>query len=175
MKEDLTVYCYCRTPSPLGPLLLTGNDRGLTGLFFRDHLYPPKQDESWKHDTEPFGDVAEQIDEYLEGEREKFELPLSLSGTEFQKSVWQLLLEIPCGQTRTYGSIARQLGKPNGGRAVGAAVGRNPISIIVPCHRVIGASGSLTGYAGGVRRKEFLLELENARATLGDGYGTNCS
>ena len=153
--------------SPVGPLLLTTNGTGLTRLLFD---VPP--DHTWSTDPHPvLEEVVRQLAEYFAGERTEFELELAPHGTEFQRRVWGLLLEIPYGETRTYGSLAGELGNPRSVRAVGLANGRNPISIVVPCHRVIGADGTLVGYGGGLERKRALLahEAEVAagfRATL---------
>ena len=120
----------------------------------------------WIEDPAGFGDVIAQLEAYFAGELTEFDIVLDLEGTEFQKRVWAELLTIPYGQTRSYGEMARNLGKPGASRAVGLANGRNPVSIIVPCHRVIGADGSLTGYGGGLDRKTHLLDLEQRRGQL---------
>jgi methylated-DNA-[protein]-cysteine S-methyltransferase len=114
----------------------------------------------WRPADEPFADVRRQLSEYFDGERDEFDVPLAMTGTPFQRRVWQALQRIPYGETTTYGELARRLGRPSASRAVGLANGRNPIAVIVPCHRVIGSDGSLTGYGGGVERKRLLLELE---------------
>ncbi len=143
-------------PSPLGDLTLTldGSDH-LTGLWRNRSAEP-----SWERDDSAFAKVCAQMDAYFAGTRHNFDLPLNLQGTEFQRSVWHGLCEIPFGETISYGELARRLGNPKAMRAVGLANGRNPISIIVPCHRVIGADGSLTGYGGGLPMKKWLLEHE---------------
>lgn len=146
--------------SPLGDLTLTGTADGLTGVYFTDHLRGPEADALGPRDDERFAQVRQQLTEYFAGERTEFDLALAPQGHDFQHRVWAALREIPYGETTTYGAIAKALGDPGAAQAVGAANGRNPISIIVPCHRVIGSSGSLTGYAGGLDRKRFLLELE---------------
>jgi methylated-DNA-[protein]-cysteine S-methyltransferase len=110
---------------------------------------------AWRRDDEPFRDVRDQLDEYFEGRRMDFDLPLQLEGTPFQRLVWRALLDVPYGETMSYGQLARRISRPAASRAVGAANGRNPISVIVPCHRVIGADGALTGYGGGIERKRF--------------------
>jgi methylated-DNA-[protein]-cysteine S-methyltransferase len=118
----------------------------------------------WVRDDAPFAAAHAQLDEYFAGDRTEFDLPLHPSGTPFQLKVWDALRTIPYGEVRSYGEIAEQIGKPGAARAVGLANGRNPISIIVPCHRVIGASGALTGYGGGLERKQALLDLESRTA-----------
>lgn len=150
---------YTEFESPLGQLLAAADDAGLVGLWFNRQRYHPET-EGWVQ--APLDDVRRQVDEYFAGQRQKFDLPLNPRGTEFQRDVWRKLRQIGFGRTSTYGSIAHELGRPTGSRAVGAAVGRNPLSIIVPCHRVVGANGSLTGFAGGLDRKEALLRLEGA-------------
>ena len=127
-----------------------------------DQTYEPSRD-GWEVDDDAFADAVEQLAEYFTGERTEFELSLDLVGTAFQRSVWSALREIPYGETCSYGEIARKLGSPGASRAVGLANGHNPIGIIVPCHRVIGANGSLTGYGGGLERKRMLLDLERSR------------
>jgi methylated-DNA-[protein]-cysteine S-methyltransferase len=147
--------------SPIGGLLLTRDDRGLTGLFMDADRHAPWLEGS-REDPAAFRDVADQLAAYFAGELTDFDLPLAPSGSSFQLTVWAALRTIPYGETRRYVDIARQIGKPSGSRAVGLANGRNPISIIVPCHRVIGADGSLTGYGGGLERKRTLLDLESS-------------
>jgi methylated-DNA-[protein]-cysteine S-methyltransferase len=142
--------------SPVGALLLTTDGTGLTGLHFPPH----DVDASWEHDEAAFADVIRQLDEYFAGVRTEFDIPLHPTGTPFQLKVWEQLREIPYGETISYGALARRVASPNASRAVGLANGRNPIAIIIPCHRVIGANGSLTGYGGGLDRKRFLLGLE---------------
>ncbi|HJU97653.1 MAG TPA: methylated-DNA--[protein]-cysteine S-methyltransferase [Jiangellaceae bacterium] len=147
--------------SPLGPLLLTADDEGLTGLHMDSGRYGPAAPKAgWVEDAALLADVAGQLDEYFAGDRTEFDVPLHPSGTPFQLEVWQALTTIPYGEVRSYGQIADQLGHPGASRAVGLANGRNPIAVIVPCHRVVGASGSLTGYGGGLERKRLLLDLE---------------
>ncbi len=148
--------------SPVGPLLLTTNGRSLTRLLFD---VPP--DPTWSTEPSPVLDEAvRQLGEYFAGERTDFDLPLEPAGTPFQLRVWETLRDIPYAETINYGQLANRIGNPNASRAVGLANGRNPISIVVPCHRVIGANGSLTGYGGGLDRKRTLLELE--RRSAGD-------
>jgi methylated-DNA-[protein]-cysteine S-methyltransferase len=128
-----------------------------------DQTYEPSHDD-WQADDDAFRDVVEQVEAYFAGERTKFDVELDMVGTAFQRRVWAALLTIPYGETRSYGEIARQIGSPGAFRAVGLANGHNPIGIIVPCHRVIGSNGSLTGYGGGLDRKRPLLELEKKRS-----------
>lgn len=150
---------YRAVDSPLGPLTFAGRGRRLMHLRMVDQTYEPRHD-GWEPDDSAFPDAVEQLEEYFAGERTEFELELDLVGTAFQRRVWAALLTIPYGQTRSYGEIARQIGVPAAFRAVGLANGHNPIGIVVPCHRVIGANGSLTGYGGGIDRKRALLQLE---------------
>ncbi|MFV0495345.1 methylated-DNA--[protein]-cysteine S-methyltransferase [Mycobacterium sp.] len=146
--------------SPIGPLTLAGRGDTLTNLRMVDQTYEPSRAE-WRLDNSAFSDVARQLDTYFSGRLTEFDIKLELRGTDFQQRVWRALLTIPYGQTRTYGEIAEQIGSPGAARAVGSANGHNPVSIIVPCHRVIGAGGKLTGYGGGLRRKQTLLDLES--------------
>ena len=136
----------------------------LTRLYFPGRISP--QQAGWTHDETPFVELRRQLDAYFAGELEDFDLRLAPSGTPFQLQVWRALREIPYGATASYGEIARAVGQPGAARAVGGANNRNPIAIIVPCHRVIGAGGSLTGYGGGLDRKRLLLELEAGTPTL---------
>jgi methylated-DNA-[protein]-cysteine S-methyltransferase len=147
---------YTQIPSPIGQLLLDGNEHCLQGL----HMSPAAPRPGWRSAREPFARAIEQLEQYFAGERVDFHLELDMRGTDFQKNVWDALLTIPYGETRSYGDLANALGDPGLAQAVGSANGRNPISIIVPCHRVVGADGSLTGYAGGLDRKRYLLEME---------------
>jgi methylated-DNA-[protein]-cysteine S-methyltransferase len=157
--------------SPLGPITLAASAHGLAGLWFDGQRHLPAEllgDAPWpRDDAHPvLAAAAAQLADYFAGRRRQFDLPLDLShGTPFQQSVWQALLKIDTGATASYGQISARVGRAQAMRAVGAAIGRNPISIIVPCHRVIGASGALTGYAGGIERKTALLQLEGALAT----------
>ena len=148
--------------SPIGELLLAGDDDGLRHVS----MSPFAVDAEWTRDDELFADAREQLGQYFRGERRDFDLPIQLDGNRFELSVWSALRSIPYGETASYGEIARALGHPDAPRAVGAANGRNPVAIIVPCHRVIGADGSL-GYGGGLERKRFLLELEAGVLPLG--------
>lgn len=153
--------------SPYGPLTLVATDGVLSALYMTDQRHRPPQETFGVPDPEPFGEVIRQLTEYLAGDRTTFDLPLDLHGTPFQRRVWAELLKIPYGETRTYGELAGELGKPGASRAVGLANGKNPVGIIVPCHRVIGASGSLTGYGGGLDRKQRLLAFESGGAEAG--------
>jgi methylated-DNA-[protein]-cysteine S-methyltransferase len=161
--------------SPLGRILLTSDGARLTGLHFERDKYFPRIGADWQESPRApvLVRAAREIGEYFAGERDRFDLPLAPQGTPFQQRVWEALLGIRCGETTTYGEIARRIGAPRSVRAVGAAVGRNPISIIVPCHRVVGSTGALTGYAGGLERKRALLERERAPdlASQPGGYG----
>jgi methylated-DNA-[protein]-cysteine S-methyltransferase len=143
--------------SPIGELFLTANDRAITGIFFR-------QTNNFSQSNNPaiIGQAQQQLSEYFTGKRQVFDLPIEFVGTDFQKRVWSALLTIPYGEIRSYADIAKQVGSPKAVRAVGLANSKNPISIIAPCHRVIGSNGKLTGYAGGLHNKEFLLRLEHA-------------
>lgn len=148
--------------SPLGPLLLAGRDGALTGLYLGSHERCPQPDPAWSEDPAPFAGVAAQLEEYFAGTRTRFDVEVDLVGTPFQVEVWQALEKIPYGETISYGELARRIERPAAMRAVGSANGRNPVSIIVPCHRVIGADGNLTGYGWGVDRKVWLLDHERA-------------
>lgn len=157
--------------SPVGPLTLAGRNGRLRHLRMVDQTYEPSR-EGWVNDDGAFDDVVTQLDAYFAGDLTEFDVELELVGSDFQKRVWAELLAIPYGETRTYGEIARDIGSAGASRAVGLANGHNPIGIIVPCHRVIGANGSLTGYGGGIARKRHLLDMEKDRiapvATLFD-------
>lgn len=154
---------YIEHPSPVGNLLLASTERGLCGLYFEQHKYF-KGKEGWRHDAHQahLKQAARQLDEYFAETRREFDVTLDTSGTPFQHAVWEALMCIPFGQTASYAQQAIRIGKPRALRAVGTAIGRNPISIIVPCHRVIGTSGAATGYAGGLERKYTLLALEGS-------------
>jgi methylated-DNA-[protein]-cysteine S-methyltransferase len=156
LRPRAAAWTVCE--SPLGPLTLVGGDDGLRAIYFPGRSGPV--DEAAR-DSRPFADAIDQLAAYFAGERRRFELSLSLEGTPFQRRVWAALAEIPYGRTTSYGELAAQIGRPDRVRAVGAAVGRTPVPIIVPCHRVIGADGSLTGYGGGLQRKRWLLDLES--------------
>lgn len=161
-------HFYMRIESPVGPLRLVGGDAGLAGILWE------KQDPAEsgfeldrENDRHPvLCQAARELREYFAGERQKFSVPLDFTGTEFQNKVWHALQSIPFGETRSYGELAAQIGAPKASRAVGAANGRNPIPIILPCHRVIGSSGSLIGFGGGVPMKKQLLAHEQTRDQL---------
>ncbi len=146
--------------SPVGELLIVADDTALRMISFRKGRHPGKVADGWRKGGAVVADARGQLDEYFQGRRRRFDLPLAPSGTPFQLSTWTALRDIPYGATRSYGEQARAMGQPRAVRAVGAANGRNPIPIIVPCHRVIGGDGRLTGYAGGLDIKKFLLDLE---------------
>lgn len=148
--------------SPYGPLTLVATDGVLSGLYMTEQRHRPPEESFGDRDASPFGEAISQLEAYFAGELTEFDLPMRLDGTPFQRTVWQQLQLIPYGETRTYGELAAALGKPNASRAVGLANGKNPIGVIVPCHRVIGAGGSLTGYGGGLDRKQRLLAFEGA-------------
>lgn len=154
----------CRVvDSPIGPLTIAGDDRAITTLAMADQSHPPTGQADWTADPGAFADVVAQLDEYFAGQRRHFDVAVRLEGTAFQRSVWSALEKIPYGTTTSYGELAEGIGRPGASRAVGLANGRNPVAIIVPCHRVIGANGSLTGYGGGLDRKRHLLDLEADR------------
>jgi methylated-DNA-[protein]-cysteine S-methyltransferase len=151
---------YTTIDSPLGELLLRGDGKSLCGLHMQGGRTRLEVDPSWQRADQRFCDVSSQLAEYFDGTRTEFDVPLSLRGPDFERRVWHELCRIPYGQTRSYGEIAAAVGDPSAARAVGTANARNPIAIIVPCHRVIGADGSLTGFGGGLERKRTLLDLE---------------
>ena len=161
MKFDTSIV-YARYESPLGPMIVAATARGLAGVWFEGQRHMPDSS-AWPLQPEHpvLRQAQAQLQEYFTGARSAFDLPLDLQGgTAFQQSVWQELLAIPAGGTTSYGVLSQRIGQPAAVRAVGAAVGRNPVSIVVPCHRVVGSNGSLTGYAGGLERKTALLRLE---------------
>jgi methylated-DNA-[protein]-cysteine S-methyltransferase len=160
VDSPLTLNGVASAATPLGEVLLLTCDERLVGLYFDRHPRTPTLHGVQRQESETTKRVRAELDEYFAGTRTSFSTPLLLEGTAFQIAVWRALLEIPPGTTATYGEIARQLGRPQAARAVGAANGQNPISIIVPCHRLVGADGSLTGYGWGIDRKRRLLELE---------------
>lgn len=151
-----------RIDSPVGPLMLAADDHALRHIEFRDNCHPADRRDWHGGDNEVLQAAQQQLGEYFAGRRRVFDLPLAPVGTEFQRTVWQALADIPYGSTISYAQLAQRLGNPNGTRAVGAANGRNPLPIVLPCHRVIGADGGLTGFGGGLPTKEFLLRLEGA-------------
>jgi methylated-DNA-[protein]-cysteine S-methyltransferase len=160
----MTVTTYRTVSSPVGPLTLAGHDDVLTHLRMEDQAHPPSGREGWVLDEHAFPKVVDQLEAYFAGELTEFDVAVRLEGTAFQQRVWSVLLEIPYGETWSYGRVAKHIGRPTASRAVGMANGRNPVAIIVPCHRVIGSTGTLTGYGGGLDRKRTLLDLE--RRTL---------
>ena len=155
-------------PSPVGTLTLVSDGEQLTGLYMPSPKGDPFVDPAWRADAVPFKEVMDELDAYFDGELTEFTIPTHGHGTPFQQRVWAALRDIPYGHTTSYGAIATAIGNPKAVRAVGLANGRNPISIIVPCHRVVGANGSLTGYGGGLANKEILLALEQ-RVLAGTG------
>ena len=151
---------YCFLDTPIGELLLAGEDGALSMIGFPKGSMRREPEADWIFNEQPLADACTQLREYFAGERQTFDIPLKLDGTDFQVSVLEALQEIPYGETTSYGEIARRIGRPKAVRAVGAANGRNPIPIVVPCHRVIGSTGDLTGFGGGLDTKEALLRLE---------------
>jgi len=151
---------YTTIDSPIGGLLLAGDGRSLHHLAFQRGRRPLAISPSWERRDHAFDDVVAQLREYFDGRRRTFDVPLELAGNPFEQRVWGALRRIPYGETVSYGQIAAEIGQPTAARAVGLANGRNPVAVIVPCHRVIGANGTLTGYGGGLERKQFLLDLE---------------
>jgi methylated-DNA-[protein]-cysteine S-methyltransferase len=154
-------YTHLKTKL-LGDLLLVANDTHLTGIYFSDRKHAPKPADDWKLNPKHpvLQQASEEIQEYLNGKRTKFSVPLHLGGTDFQRAIWQQIARIPFGESITYSELARRAGSPNAIRAAGAATGKNPLSIIVPCHRISGKDGKLHGFAGGLDRKKSLLEIE---------------
>jgi methylated-DNA-[protein]-cysteine S-methyltransferase len=171
----MNIFCYVE--SPIGRLILTSDGTALTGLYMNLYRNKPSKlpglGDDWIQNAtiDPLPAAARQLKEYFAGKRREFDLPLRMEGTEFQQRVWRELTKIPFGETRSYGQLAKRIGNPNGSRAVGLANGRNPIAIIVPCHRVIGADGSLTGFGGGLDRKEWLLTHEGQPVTSELAFG----
>lgn len=160
------VSCYTRMASPVGPLMLMADDAGLRRIDFVNGRSPVRSDPHWRESAEYLGETVRQLLAYFAGELEAFDLPLVPQGTPFQLAVWKRLCEIPYGETISYGELARRVGNPNASRAVGLANGSNPIPIVIPCHRVIGSNGKLTGYGGGLPIKEKLLALERRQLRL---------
>jgi methylated-DNA-[protein]-cysteine S-methyltransferase len=155
-------HLYTTLKSPIGEIVLTSNEEGLSGLYTPEHPYY-KTAKKGMLDPKPFKAAIKQLDEYFKGKRTEFDLNLAPEGTDFQKTVWKALAKIRFGKTQSYGEVAKVIKNPKGSRAVGLANGKNPICIIVPCHRVIGANGKLTGYAGGLKAKKWLLEHEASK------------
>ncbi|HUR01881.1 MAG TPA: methylated-DNA--[protein]-cysteine S-methyltransferase [Nonomuraea sp.] len=146
--------------SPVGPLTLVAVNGTLAGLYMRRQRHRPAEETFGEPDPEPFTEVADQLQAYFDGRRTVFDLPMVFAGTPFQQRVWAALRDIPYGETITYGQLADRIGQPTAARAVGLANGKNPIGIIVPCHRVVGSTGHLTGYGGGLATKQHLLSFE---------------
>ncbi len=155
-------YTYC--PSPVGELLLAGDGERLQLIGFPEGKARTRHGADWQPDEKPFVEVKRQLQAYFDGDLQEFDVPLDPQGTEFQRAVWNALLTIPYGDTCSYGAIAQAIGRPKASRAVGAANGQNPIPIIIPCHRVIGSTGKLTGFGGGLPAKVTLLGLEQRGA-----------
>lgn len=153
---------YTTMETPFGELVLTSNGKALTGIYPASHHEYTEVKKVHALNEHPFKETRKQLKEYFAGKRKKFDLPLAAQGTVFQKNVWKQLSAIPFGKTKSYGEVAKEIRSPKASRAVGAANGSNPICIIVPCHRVIGANGKLTGYAGGLKMKEWLLKHEQS-------------
>lgn len=164
--EKVSTVFYTTFESPVGPLLLAGDADGLRRVSFESskHAAPPQAD--WRQDKAPFAEVICQLQAYFRGELREFDVPLAMEGTEFQLRVWNALRGIPYGETISYLQLAERIGNPKAVRAVGLANGSNPIPIIIPCHRVIGSDGSLTGFGGGISTKKKLLELESKQLSL---------
>jgi methylated-DNA-[protein]-cysteine S-methyltransferase len=157
---------YTQIESPLGPLLLAADGAGLRQILFVHGRHSPKPDPSWREDSTLLQPTIRQLHSYFAGELETFDLPIAPEGTPFQLSVWRELCQIPFGETISYGQLAHRIGSPKASRAVGLANGSNPIPIVIPCHRVIGSNGKLTGYGGGLPIKEKLLALERRQLRL---------
>jgi methylated-DNA-[protein]-cysteine S-methyltransferase len=168
--ETAATY-WCEVESPIGALLLAGDERALKIVHFQAGPRPLRPPRAWHADGAPLREAVQQLAEYFTGVRRTFSVPLAPAGTSFQLKVWEALRDIPYGETLTYGELARRLGSAHGARAVGLANGSNPLPVIVPCHRVIGADGSLTGFGGGLPIKRALLQLEGA-ACVRDLFST---
>ncbi len=152
--------CYDRFDSPIGPLTVAADATGLRHILFAENRHDARGREHWQHDPDAVAKPRQQLLEYLHGQRRQFDLPLAPAGTDFQLQAWHALAEIPFGSTWSYRQLAERIGRPTATRAVGAANGRNPLPIVLPCHRVIGNNGSLTGFGGGLPTKAALLRLE---------------
>ncbi len=166
----MTTY-YLYHSSPIGKLLLAGDGDNLNLLGFPSGSMARKHEKGWVKGSSPFKEVISQLEGYFAGELKDFDLPLAPVGTEFQQTVWEALTEIPYGETWSYGQLAKHIGRPKASRAVGAANGLNPIPVIIPCHRVIGSNGKLTGFGGGIKTKEYLLNLETEAIAPGLNFG----
>jgi methylated-DNA-[protein]-cysteine S-methyltransferase len=162
----MNTACYTSIESPLGPLLLAADEQGLRAILFAKGKHAADPDPAWRKDSAPLKETIRQLHAYFAAELEDFDLPLAPQGTAFQQKVWENLCRIPYGKTISYGELARRIGNPNASRAVGLANGSNPIPIVIPCHRVIGSDGKLTGYGGGLPIKEKLLALERRQLRL---------
>ena len=162
-KTQKSMMSYCLLESPVGNILIVGDKRGLKLINFQEGPNAQAADPKWKEDSQFFRAVIQQLNSYFSGRLTQFRLPLAPEGTPFQLKVWKALKRIPYGKTVTYGEIAKRIGNPKASRAVGAANGQNPLSIIVPCHRVIGQTGDLVGYGGGLSIKKALLDHERRR------------
>lgn len=162
----MSAISYTTLKSPVGPLLLAGDADGLRMVHFASGRRPKSPERDWIENETAFREVKRQLQEYFAGKRKDFELPLVLEGTDFQLLVWRSLQMIPYGETVSYGQLARRIGSPDAARAVGLANGSNPIPIIIPCHRVIGSNGDLTGFGGGLRVKKKLLALESKQLSF---------
>ncbi|WP_233842401.1 methylated-DNA--[protein]-cysteine S-methyltransferase [Dyella sp. 2HG41-7] len=167
--SDATIW-YDQLATPIGTLLLAADANGLREVWFETGKHKKEPDAAWKRDPSKLRFARKQLEEYFAGERTVFDLPLHPLGTDFQVTVWKALAKIPYGATISYGELARRIGQPQAVRAVGAANGRNPLPIVLPCHRVIGSDGSLTGFGGGLPTKRFLLAMED-RVSRGDLFG----
>jgi methylated-DNA-[protein]-cysteine S-methyltransferase len=162
----MSAISYITMKSPIGPLLLAGDETGLRLVHFASGRRPKSPQRDWTEDAAPFKETIRQLEAYFEGKLTDFDLPLVLDGTEFQLLVWRNLRKIPYGETVSYGQLARRIGSPDAARAVGLANGSNPIPIIIPCHRVIGSNGDLTGFGGGLPVKKKLLALESRQLSF---------
>ena len=159
MMSERILY-FSELESPVGTLTLVGDGETLVGLYMHEQRHRPLLPDGCTRQDRALRDVKEQLKAYFAGKLRRFEVTLGGEGSPFQRSVWKALCKIPFGETESYGALARRIGNPNASRAVGLANGKNPIGIIVPCHRVIGANGTLTGYGGGLARKQWLLDHE---------------
>ena len=167
-RETNSAKCYCVIQSPVGRLMLAAENDALTGVYFAGCEHIPAASKDWKFNPQHsiLKQAAQQLGEYFAGKREAFSLPLRLDGTDFQKRVWQEIARIPYGGTLSYSKLAKRAGAPEAIRAASSATGRNPVSIVIPCHRVVGKNGSLCGFAGGLDKKRQLLGLEHAKYAL---------
>lgn len=159
---------YDTLESPWGGMLIAASEKGVTGVYFDRQKYHPKRGKEWQHapENKHLQKAKKQLAEYFKGKRRAFDLELDPAGSPFQKRVWKAIAAVPYGETISYGELARRCGFPEGARAAGAATGRNPIGIVVPCHRIVGSNGKLTGYAGGLDKKRALLALETGEREL---------